>query len=187
MLRKEMTKTEIEKEISGKGDYVKIDYLTRFLKEDIPFDTKKFVFLKLAEIYEKVNMFRDAAKCYESLAVISLTFKEKINYFMKEAELYVRAADFDEAEKAMKKAAGEANSIQKTEIYNNLKELYKVHAELFEKNQRRIHAIKAYEKLLSMKLSDAEKKEITEKLLNLYEKLGKVREYSLLKSKSNTM
>ena len=45
-----MSKSEIEKEIEGKGDFVQIDYLTKLLKEKLPIDIKKFICLRLAEI-----------------------------------------------------------------------------------------------------------------------------------------
>ncbi len=38
-----MTKTEIENFLRGKGDFVQIDHLGRFLKEPIAMDTKKFI------------------------------------------------------------------------------------------------------------------------------------------------
>ena len=183
MLRIGMTKSEIEKELAGKGDFVQIDYLTRFLKEPLSMDMKKFVYLKLGEIYEKINMLRDAAKNYDSAAIISITFTEKIRHFMKEAEVCIRAADFEKAEEAVKKALAEANSVQKNEIYLTTKDLYRQQAEAFEKNSKKIHAVKAYEKLLEMRLSEAERKGLKEKLLDLYEKLGRRKEYFLLKSR----
>ena len=36
MLDKNMSKSEIEKELKGKGDFVQIDYLTRFLEKKPP-------------------------------------------------------------------------------------------------------------------------------------------------------
>lgn len=178
-----MTKSEIEKELAGKGDYVQIDYLTRFLKEPLSMDMKKFVYLKLGDIYEKINMLKDAAKNYDRAGMISITFAEKIRHFMKGAEVCIRAADFEKAEEAMKKAMVEANSVQKKEIYLTIKNLYKQQAEAFEKNSKKIHAVKAYEKLLEMRLSEGERKELKEKLLDLYEKLGRRKEYFLLKSR----
>jgi len=178
-----MTKSEIEKELAGKGDYVQIDYLTRFLKEPLSMDMKKFAYLKLADIYEKVDMLKDAAKNYESVSTFSVTFVEKIKHFMRAAELCIRAAEFDKAEESMKKAMAEANSMQRNEIYSTMKNLYKQQAETFEKNSKKIHAVKAYEKLIEMKISNPERIELKEKLLNLYEQLGRRKEYFLLKSR----
>ena len=180
MLHKGMTKGEIEKFLNDKGNFVQIDYLTRFLKGDLTMDMKKFVFLKLADIYERINMKNEAAKMYSGAATVSITFAEKIKHLVKETELYVKSGTFEMADAAMKKALNEANSIEKNDIYFTVKEIYKKQAEFYEKNLKRFNAMKAYEKLLEMNIKDSEKKEIKEKLLALYEKLGKTKEYSAL-------
>ncbi len=184
MLQPNMTKSEIEKELATKGKYVQIDYLTRFLKNtSLSTDIKKFVFLKLADLYEKTDMLIESAKYYNGAAVISLTFSDKTNYFIKEAEMYIKAGagDFIKADDAMKKAMREAPLMKRQEIYKTIKEFYKNQAGIYEKNLKRAQAVRVYEKLLEMKISDDEKKDFRNKLLKLYEKLGKIREYSALK------
>ena len=181
MLKTGMIKSEIEGELAGKGDFIQIDYLTRFLKEPLTMDMKKFVFLKLAELYEKISMLKEAAKNYDNAAMISILFSEKINHYMKEAELYIKADDFEKSDRAMKKAMSQANSTEKNEIYITVKDFYKRQAEIYEKNLKRAHAARFYEKLLEMKISDSERKEIREKLLEIYDKLGKRKEYLVLK------
>src|SRR3989338_2195765 len=103
MLKAGMTKSEIEKEIAEKGTYVQIDWLTRFLKEPLTMDMKKFVYLKLGETYEKINMFKEAAKMYDNMAGLSITFVEKIKHHMKSVETYVKGGDVVGSEEAMKK------------------------------------------------------------------------------------
>ncbi len=173
MIKTGMIKSEIEMELAGKGDFVQIDYLTRFLKEPLTMDMKKFVFLKLTMLYEKVGMLEEAAKNYDNAAMVSIAFSEKINHHMKEAELYIKADDFEKADTAMKKAMSQANSTEKNEIYITIKDFYKKQAEAYEKNLKRVHAVKVYEKLLEMRISDLERKEIKDKLLEIYDKLGK--------------
>src|SRR3989344_1834670 len=133
MLKVGMTKSEIEKEIAGKGNFVQIDHLTRFLKEPLSMDMKKFVFLKLAEIYEKINMFKEAAKMYDNMAGLSLTFNEKIKHYMRSVESCIKGGDTTGSEEAMKKAMAEANSVQREEIYQQTIRYYKSQVEMFEK------------------------------------------------------
>lgn len=142
---------------------------------------KKFVFLKLAELYEKITMLKEAAKNYDNAAMVSIAFSEKINHYMKEAELYIKADDFEKSDEAMKKAMRQANSTEKNEIYLTVKDFYKQQAEAYEKNLKRVGAARVYEKLLEMKISDSERKDIKEKLLEIYDKLGKRKEYLILK------
>ena len=83
---------------------------------------------------------------------------------------------FDKADKALNKAIGEANSIEKDEIYYSIKDFYLKLAENYE-NQRKInHASRVYEKLIKMRMNEHERKQLKEKLIELYEKLGKFKE-----------
>lgn len=98
MLKRGMSKGEIEKELSTKGEFVQIDYLGAFLKEDLPTDIRKFAMVKMAELYEKKYMFTEAAKIYNNLSIISIPFKEKIEYHVKEAEMHIKAGNFRESD-----------------------------------------------------------------------------------------
>ncbi|MCK5043977.1 hypothetical protein KAR52_03190 [Candidatus Pacearchaeota archaeon] len=184
MLHKGMSKSEIETELGGKGDFVQIDYLTRFMDENMSFDLKKFVCFKLEEIYERKGMLNDAAKMLGNIALISIAFSEKIKYYVKAVELYIRAGFFDKADSSMRKALNQANEQQKQDIYSIVKNFYKQQAEIYEKEFKRNHAVKIYEKLLEININDFEREEIKKKLLDLYEKLGKFKEYSILQGHS---
>lgn len=181
MLNTNMSKSDIEKAICDKGSFVKIDWLTRLLNQQLSLDMKKFVLLRLADVYEKTNMIKEAAKMYGNAGIVSITFKDKMKYFVKEAELLIEAGDFNKADQAMKKAMVEANSVEKEDIYFTVKEIYVKKAEQYEGESKRNSSVKIYEHILEMKLTDLERKKIKEKLLDLYEKLGKIREYSDLK------
>jgi len=189
MLNKNMSKHEIEEELSGKGDFVQLDYLTNFLKIEhhLDFSLKKFLYSKLAEIYERRNMLVDSAKMFDKLGLISIAFSEKIKNYVKETELYIKVGFFDRADEAMKKALNQANEMEKQDIYFAIKDFYKRQAEVYEKERRRNHALKIYEKLLEMNISDFEKQELKKKILELYEKLGKLKEYFLLKKEDRKL
>src|SRR4030042_6121209 len=182
MLRKEMTKTEIEKELAGKGDYVLIDNITRFLKENLPTDIRKFVYMRLSEVYERRNMFADAADIFGKLAEIS-TPAEKTNNFVKETECYIKAGFFDRADAAIRKIISEVKAGERGKIMISIKEFYKNQAQLYEKEKRRNRAVKTYEKLLTLNISDAEKDGINKKLLLLYKELGMIDEYMGMRSR----
>ena len=76
----------------------------------------------------------------------------------------------------------EANAPEKAEIFTTIKQFYKRQAEIFEFKRRKNNAVKIYEKLLNMDISNIERKEIKKKLLELYENLGKIKEYIALKN-----
>jgi tetratricopeptide (TPR) repeat protein len=181
MLNNTMSRQEIEEILRGKGDYIQIDLLTKFLEEKPPVKIKKFVYSRLAEIYNNKKMFGDSAKMFENLAVISISFSEKTKYFVKAVEYYIKDGFFEKADYAMNKAIAEANEFERGNIYYSVKEFYKKQAERYEDADKRNQATKIYEKLLGMKITEYEKKQIKKKLLNLYEKLGKFKEHGILK------
>ncbi|VVB82667.1 Uncharacterised protein [uncultured archaeon] len=178
-----MTKSEIERELSGKGDYVQIDNITRFLKENLVMDTRRFLYTKLADIYERRRMFIEAADIYGKLSEIALTPTEKLNCYVKETEDYIKSGYFDKADAAIRKIIGEAKISDRNRIMLSVKEVYKNQAQEYEKERRRNHAVKAYEKLLTLDLSDSEKQEINRKLLGLYKELGMIEPFMAMRKK----
>lgn len=182
MLNKDMTKSEIENFLKTKGDFVAISNLTNYLNnKELPLDKKKYAYAKLAELYEKKGMLTETARMYNNLAECSIAFSEKIKNHVAEVGYYIKAGKFDLADEATKKAMVEANTAQRAEIFVQVKEFYKKQAEKYVKEMKRGHAVRIYEKLLRMNLSDIEKAEIKEKLMPLYEKLGRLKDYFSIK------
>lgn len=183
MIDKNITIQEIQHALVGKGDYVKIDYLERLLKESVSMASRNFAMQKLAEIYKTRGMYPSAAKCFEALGISALTAGDKVKNFTAEAECYIIAGHFDKVDFALKRAMSEADAVSRQAVYDSVKELYKKYATDFEKERnKRNYASRMYEKLLEMKLSDTERKDIKEKLTKLYQELGKIRELFALKN-----
>jgi len=179
-----MTKVELEKELYGKGDFVLIDNITRFLKQQsLPVDTKKFLYKKLIEIYKRRNMFSEVAILYCKLAEFATTFSEKMENYIWEAENYIKAGNFESADIAIKKAITEASPSEKNAILFNLKKFYQNQANTYEIERRRSSALKTYEKMYRMSIFKSEKKDIEKKLLQLYKDFGMIREFMGMKEK----
>lgn len=178
---KENTRREIETKLEGMGDYVKMDYLSSCLKKQLDFDTRKFVLMTLAGIYEKRSIFSEAGKLYRSAAEINTTTQSKINDYLKSCDVFIKAGEFDEAEISFKRALATGNEAEKHRIKETLKEYYKKQAKEFLQRDKRKHAMDTYERLLTFDLNLEEKKLAKEQLLELYHKLGKVREYLNMK------
>tara|TARA_Y100000310_G_C20701851_1_gene830711 strand:+ start:1675 stop:2244 length:570 start_codon:yes stop_codon:yes gene_type:complete len=176
-----LSKSEIESALQGKDDFVKINYLRRFLERADNLEIKKFVLLNLANISEGRNLLKDAVKYIASAGDISVTYREKIEYFMKECELWIKMHEFDMAEKAFKKAFFYGNSQEKIELDNKYKELFWMTAGIEEKKGRARHAIKIYERALIV--NKGRGIEISEKLISLYEKFGMVKEAEYYREK----
>ena len=188
-LTKEMTKSEIEKEVSKWGDYVQIDNLTRFLKTNpgIPIDVKRFVNQKLGEVYEKRGMFFDSAISYEKVGELCVLRPEKIKNFLKAVNSYIKSGYFDRADETAKKCLRESSSLERAEILKSLKEAYNQEAERGIKENKRSSTVKVYERMLEMNsIPIKEKEEIKEKLLKLYLTLGIMNKYNQFKGKTFT-
>ena len=186
MLKKEMSKSEVEKELEGKGDYVQIDSLRRFLKENLPLDVKKFSLLKLVLIYEGRKMFSEAADLYGKLGEISMNLTERSGYLIKQVEDYIRSGFFDMADLVMNKLLSETVKFtDKVKVTASIIDFYKKQAEIYEKERRRSKAVEVYEKLLTMKISDVEKDLVNKKLMDLYKTLGMIDKYIKIKEAPN--
>lgn len=179
-----MMKSDIERELTGKGDYVKIDMLRRFLKENLSNDIRRYASAKLAFIYESRSMFADAAILYNKMAEIALNYADRMTCYSKQAENYIKAGYFEGADMAINKINGEVKPMEKTKFTEAVKGYYLTQAHVYEKERRRSKAVEIYEKMLQMKnLSEIEKTEIKNKLSQLYKDLGLVQKYLSLQEK----
>jgi len=70
---KVFNRKEIEEKLQNVGDYVKMDFLQNCLRQQLDFDTRKFVLIKLAGAYELRRMFLAAAKLMKDAADINTT------------------------------------------------------------------------------------------------------------------
>ncbi len=177
-----VNRRELEERLKNVGDYVKMDLLSSALKKQLDFDTKKFVLMKLAEIYEARKMFSEAARMMRNAAEINTTYDGKMNDFIKSCVLFTKGGSFDEADISFTKAMGSATELQKGRLKVVRKDALKAQAREYLNRDRRSHAVEAYEKLLSLELASDEKREAQNTLLMLYEKLGKIKEFYALKA-----
>lgn len=180
-----VTKKEIDAKLASVGDYVKIDYLNRCLKQSLDFDTRKFVLIRLGEIYGQRGMYLEAAKMITSGAEINTTFQAKINDYTMAAGFFIKSGAFDEADNAFNKAVACCSGLQKESIKTKRKELYFSQAKEYLRKDKRNRARLTFEKLLTLELSPEEKREVQSSLLSLYERLGKVKDYYTLKRNMN--
>ena len=181
MLVQERTRGEVEQKLGMMSDFLKMEYLETCIKQHRDFDIKKFCNLKLADLYASRNMFLEAARNAAAAAEKAATFKEKVQAYMKETSLWIRAGQYERAEESFRKALASGNTQEKFEMKMAIKELYLKQAQAYEKALRNANALKIYQKLLEIS-DETEKIEIKKKVLDLYKKLGKIREYSVLKA-----
>jgi len=161
------------------GDMVRIEFLENCLKQLLPSDAKRFCHLKLADAYAYRLMWPLAARNMNAAAEEAVTFKDKINFYLKEVSLWMKVNDFMMIDKAFKKAMLCANTAQDKEaIKNSIKMAMLIQAEAYEKKNQRSNAARLYERLLEMPVisTETEKKHIIERLGVLNSKLGRLKD-----------
>ena len=177
-----MDRREVEAKISGMGDYVKIEYLSSLLQKGLDYDTKRFVLVKLAKINDDKGMAAEAAKCMNAAAEINPSNSGRVNDFIEAAGLYIRAGRYEEADITFNKAVIASSESDGVKIKDKKKQCYMIQADSFLARDKRAQAVKTYERILRMDLSNTEKRFVQGNLLLLYEKLGRVRDYYVLKN-----
>lgn len=180
---KDKTKNEIDLRLKSiQSDLTKISYLeVTVARPELTPDVKRYIDSMLVGLYESRGMYDKAAKAMSNRAGMDVTFKAKIDAYLKAAELYAKAGRIDEAEDMFTRAVREANTQEKATIMITRKNLYLASAKNLELKAKRGAAVGFYEKLLKMKLEPAEKEEVKTKLMNIYKSMGKFKEAELLR------
>ena len=179
---KESSKIEVENKAKNMSDFLRMEYFETCLKQIKGIDVRKFCHEELAKLYDGRNMFLEAARHQKAMSDLSITFKEKIQSYVKEIVLWIKANQLDNADKSMREVISIANSVEKEEIKKAIKDFYQKQAIAYEGSMKNANALKLYEKLFEMS-NDAEKPALKEKLLFLYDKMGKIREYMRMKGR----
>jgi len=164
---------EVEEKLrSMTSDLSKISYMESALKGNMTFDVKRFLYDRLAEIYSGRKMFDRAALAVANKIAITITFREKIETYLRAGELFAKAGRVIDAEHMFNKALGEANVSEKEVIRKKAKETFLIEAQDLEKAGKRATAIIFYERLLGMGLIEQERQTIKQKIIPVYKALG---------------
>lgn len=172
---KENNIEEIKTKLSKMNtDLNKLSYLELATKEQrYSYEIKRFLWEETSKLYEQRKMFEKAGKAMSNKAAMEITIKDKIESFLKAAELYVRAGNVENADDIFIKASREANTEQKAKIELAKKNIYFRFGDELEKTGKKASALKFYEKLIKMHIDPIERKIVKEKLVQTYKSLGK--------------
>jgi len=157
---------------------VKIEYLENCLKTMIPNDASRYCHLQLADLYSQRLMFGPAAKQMGAAAECATTFKDKINFYLKEISLLIKIGDYIAIDNVYKKALLCTNNVSEKEmVKNTLRGELMAQAREYEMKNKRSNAVQIYERLIQMHITnEAEKKSLMEKVATLNAKLGRLKE-----------
>lgn len=176
----EREKKEIEEKLEIMTPFLQLEFLEKKLNEVETFDIKRFIHQKLAKLYFEKKMFNESGKHMENSAETAITRKEKRNDYMRALEMYTRVGDFEKSELIMNKALALVDQNEQLEMKALRKQFLMSQAERFELKGKNNNALKVYEFVFRI-CDDAEREKLKDKLIELYEKLGKIREANSLK------
>lgn len=179
---REKTVAEIKEKLRGMlTSFNKISYLESAIGDRAStFEVKRFLWKTLGELYEDQKLWDKAAKAYENGAGIDITYKDKIENYLKAAELYSKVGRIDEAEQMFVRAMREANDAQRVNIKLARKNIYMLAAQDLDKKGKKGNAMRFYEHLIKMNLDELDKRQVKEKLLAIYKSLGKFNDAKLI-------
>jgi tetratricopeptide (TPR) repeat protein len=176
-----VTKEEIEYSIRGKDDFVKIDKLKRHLKTVDSLDTKKYILLMLVNICEARGLYKEAARYIANASEVAITYKEKVDLYLREAELEIKDNQFESADRSLNSALSCTNLKEKPLVVSRYLDLYRAVGKAAEDTGKKRKAVEVYEKLIQLKQPFEKKVEIRDKLIELHEALGHIRDVERLK------
>jgi len=179
---KERTIEEIKAKLENMNTELnKLSYLEIALREaGLSYEIKRFLLEEAASLYEIRKMHEKAAKAMATKASIDVTTKDKIEAYLKAAEMYSKAGKIDFAEEIFLRASREANNEQRAKIGLAKKNIYSRFAKELETQGKKASALKFYEKLIKMEIDPLEKQIIKKRLTEIYKGLGMFREAKFL-------
>ena len=127
-------------------------------------------------------MFEKAGKAMANKAGMDISFPDKIESYLRAAELFSKSSKVDEADEMFIRALRDGDETQRQKIKLARKNIFKINADELERRGKRVGAVKFYEKLVKMNLDDIEMDEIKEKLIDTYRAMGRFRDAELVGS-----
>lgn len=180
-LRDDMTEAEIMKKFSTfMSDELKAEFIENCLKKKLDHSVKKNIHIKVADIYDKKRWYTNAAAHIAAAISCTDVYREKMNLYIRLGQLNIKDNKHIFARDAFKSAMDFANSEERRKIGNDIKNLYLNEASSLDANGKWRQAALIYEYSLDL-LTDAEKKAIKQKLVILYEKLGRIKDSMRMK------
>jgi len=180
-LRDNMNEAEIMKKFSSfMSDELRAEFIENCLKKKLDSSVKKNLHVKVADIYEKKRWYTNAAS--HMAAAISCTeiYREKMELYLKLGLLNIKDNKHIMARDSFKSAMDYAGSEDRKKIGIDIKNLYLNEASSLDANGKWTKAASIYEYSLDL-LNDAEKKTVKQKLVVLYEKLGRIKDSMRMK------
>lgn len=132
---------------------------------------------EVTELYVVRGLWANAAKIMESAATYIHNQNIKKDIYKQAAVLYLRAMDLLMAEDCFRKCLENAMEKEKPMLKKEIENVHFIEAATMENNGKRAKAVEVYERMLRLSPDPMLQRKINEKLVVLYEKLGRIRDH----------
>jgi tetratricopeptide (TPR) repeat protein len=151
----------------------KINYLESVLNSGgLSLEIKRFLLGELSQNLEERRMLERAAKTVANKAELEPMKKDKIEGYLKAAELYSQVGKVEDADDMFRRAVRDTTPSDHARVILARKNIYMKFAKDLEAKLKRASALKFYERLYKMKLDESEKEDVKQHLLAMYKALG---------------
>ena len=158
------------------------EYLENLLKRiAIQPSIKIFASRILADVYARRGMWASAAKTMENAASTFLNPNTKRDIYKQAAVLYLKAMDLLMAEDCFRKAIENSMEKEKPFLKKEIEQMHLAEAANMENNGKRARAVEVYERMLRLNPDPLLQRRIQERLVVLYEKLGRIADHLTLR------
>lgn len=184
--RQNLTEDDIMQKVRSLSSILQQEYLENLLQRlNLDPNLKIFSSRKLADLYARRGMYASSARVITHAASIAPTFAVKKDLSMEAGMMAIKAGNYLLADDSFKHATEEAPQHEKAKIQKEAQDLFLFEAEQLEQRGRVARAIQLYERLIRSDMDQGLIRKIKEKLVILYEKVGKIEDSMNMKRSLN--
>ncbi len=132
---------------------------------------------EVTELYVRRGLLAAAAKTMESAAAFIQNPNHRRDIYKQAAVLYLRAVSLQLAEDSFRKSLENASERERPFLKKEFEQIHLTEALAMENSERRAKAVEVYERMLRSNPDPLLQKKINERLVVLYEKLGRIRDH----------
>lgn len=166
---------EIQEKAGRMSDFLRMEYLESCISKLHDVEIQRFCCLELSRLYEERKMYSDAIKYIFKYRETLISQEEKNKAMNREIELLIKSGQYERADLLFRRLMEHVKEREKFELVRKIVEYYRKGVIQFERENKYSGQAKVYEKMLPY-LQDPEKSYAKKRLIEVYKKLGCVRE-----------
>jgi len=178
-----VTETDVLERLKTLVPLLQQEYLENLLKRyELNPDVRILSSRKLAELHAARGMWASAARIMSNTASSSERFSTAQELYMSAAELSIKAGDYLLADDNIRGAFESASPGDKARVQAKGAEMFLNEAADLDRNGKMTKCVQLYERILKTTRDANVSKRVSERLVVLYQKLGKIQDHMRMKA-----